>query len=141
MNLLEALEKKKAIEEVIQDKTNSIEQYLQDQIMLSEVLTDIDSLIDQFYELERLIQKNYESVMVSQTESISDVISYADALSEKINVLKHLLLQAYKNQITINIKSDVDTKIVITSIKQYEDLRSVLIKKIKDVCFNTSLSA
>ena len=140
MNLIEALERKKALEETIQDRLESILEHLDRQVILSGILTDIDSLIDQFYTLERLIQKSYESTMVSSTESISDIITYADGLSKKVDALKFLITAALKKEIEDGTRPSIDIDTVLASIKQYEELKSILIKKVKDVCFNTSLS-
>jgi hypothetical protein len=141
MNLIEALERKKAINEIISDKTEYITECLNDAEVLSKNLCELDSLVDKFYSLERLVQKRYEETKISDTESISDVISYVDALSKKINILEFLLLTSNKNFIIFGLENEVDTDTVLFTIEQYKELRNKLVKKIKDVCFKTSLSA
>jgi len=141
MNLVEALEKKKAIWIVIEDRLDTLSDNIYDQEELSSILIEIDSLVDQFYSLERLIQKNYESTKVSSTESIADVLSYLDGLAKKIDVLKHLLLELHKNKINTGVTSDIDVDSLLQSIRQYESMQSALLKKVKDVCFCSSLDA
>ena len=140
MNLVEAIEQKKALEDIIQEQIDSLQSYLDDKIILSEILTEIDHYIDQFFILERLIQKGYESTMISSSESISDVISYIDSITKKIDVLKHVILQSNKSLIKNRQNTDVDINTVLSSIKQYEELKNILIKKVKDACFSTCIN-
>ena len=135
MLLVEALERKKALDDLISKNMGEIVNFLGDQKKLSEILTNIDSLIDQFYNLERFIQKSYESTMLSTTESISDIISYTDGITKKIDVLKLLILEINKKEITTSSTIEIDLIPILSSIRQYEELRQVLVKKVRDLCY------
>jgi len=140
MNLLQALEKKRALEEVIEEKTTALLQHLDDSKILSTLLNELDALIETYYRVEREIENKYHSTKVSNTESISDVISYVDSIDKKIEVLKFLLLQSHKQEIETGNQTDVSHSTVMSSIKQYEELRHALVKKIKEVCTTTFLA-
>ena len=139
MNLLEALEKKKALESALGDRIDSLDEFLDDSESMSKVMTKIDSLVDTVFNLGRKIERQYNKVLISKTESISDVISYIDGLTKKINVLRYLLLTANKREIDTGEKTSVSAQTLLTSIQHYEALKNSLVSKVKDVCFNTEL--
>jgi hypothetical protein len=134
MNLLEALEKKRALESVINDKIDTLKSNLYDRDTLSEILTEIESFVDQYFTIERTIEKEYNSTLLTPSETISDVISYVDGINRKIEVLRFLLLSANKEEIETGKKTDVDIKIILASIERYKELENILVKKIRNAC-------
>lgn len=83
MNLLEALEKKKALESALEDRLELLSTCLDDQEEISRLMTAIDTLVDEIFGLGRKVDRKYETTFISQTETISDVISYIDGLTKK----------------------------------------------------------
>lgn len=139
MNLLEALEKRKALESALDDRLESLSDNLGDTESVSKLMTDIDGLIDETFSLGRRVDRQYNNTLISKTESISDVISYIDGLTKKINVLRYLLLTANKHEIETGEKTGVSAHTLLTSIQHYETLKNSLVKKVRDVCFDTQL--
>ena len=139
MNLLEALERKKALESSLEDRIDTLKIFLSDEENLSHTMGDIDLLIDDIFKLDRQIEIKYNNTLVSKTESISDVISYIDGLTKKVNVLRYLLLTANKYEIETGEKTKVSAQTLLASIKHYEALKNSLVSKVRDVCFDTKM--
>jgi len=139
MNLLEALEKKKALESILEDKLESLSNHLNDVEEMTLILTSIDSTIDNVFSLGRKVDILYNNTLVSKTESISDVISYVDGLTKKINVLRYLLLAANKYEIETSEKTSVSAVTLLNTIQHYESLKNSLVTEIRTVCLKTEL--
>jgi len=139
MNLLEALEKKKALESILEDKLESLSNHLNDIEEMTLILTSIDSTIDNVFSLGRKVDILYNNTLVSKTESISDVISYVDGLTKKINVLRYLLLAANKYEIETSEKTSVSAVTLLNTIQHYESLKNSLVTEIRTVCLKTEL--
>lgn len=139
MNLLEALEKKKALESILEDKLESLLNHLNDIEELTDILTNIDSTVDNIFSLGRKVDILYNSTLISKTESISDVISYVDGLTKKINVLRYLLLAANKYEIETSEKTSVSAVTLLNTIQHYESLKNSLVTEIRTVCLKTEL--
>lgn len=140
MNVLKALEKKKAIRAIINNKLNNIVSNIESTETLSNNLEDISSYIDTFFKLERDIDTAYNSVFISNTETIADVISYADCITKKIEILREILhaILIKETETKVDLKADAD--LILMSIHSFENLKNKLIDKIKDVCNCTPIS-
>lgn len=139
MNLLEALEKKKALESALEDRLELLSTCLDDQEEISRLMTAIDTLVDEIFGLGRKVDRKYETTFISQTETISDVISYIDGLTKKINILRYLLITANKHEIDTGEKTSVSANTLLTSIQHYEAMKNSLVSKVKSVCLDTEI--
>lgn len=136
MNLISALEKNKALLSLIDDKVLSIKNSLYDIEKLSDILTEIDGFIDEYYKTERSIDKYYNEIKISQTETISDALSHVDCLEYKIKVLQQLLLETNKTEIKYGEKTEIESDPIISTINYYKSLKNNLLDNIREVCFN-----
>jgi len=137
MNLLEALEKKRALESILNDLIEDMDSKFCDLESLSATLSEIDNYVDDIFGMERNINFCYQNTKVSKTESISDAFSHIDGLTKKIEVLKYLLLRINKKEILTGTSVGLDQKSVLSSIRYYEDLKNKLVDRVKEVCENT----
>lgn len=139
MNILEALERKNALGDLIEEKKESLKYLLYDADKLSESLNEIGSLTDEWFYLERSIERAYSTTMVSPTETISDAISYVDSLDKKINVFKYLLRLSNRTEVERRDATEVDANSVLNTIDEYEQAKNKLVKSIRDLCSITKI--
>lgn len=139
MNILEALERKNALGDLIEEKKESLKYLLYDADKLSELLDEIGSLTDEWFYLERSIERAYNTTMVSSTETISDAISYADSLDKKISVFKYLLRLSNRAEVERKDTTEVDAGSVLNTIDEYEQAKNKLVKSIRDLCSITEI--
>lgn len=139
MNLLEALEAKRALESIVVDITETLSSKLHDKNEVSSSLSEIDKYIEKLFYFERVVEKKYSNTMITDTESIADVISYIDCFSRKIDVLRSLLLLANREKILSDTAVDLDINTLIATIHQYEDIKNTMIKKVKTACASITI--
>lgn len=137
MNLLEALEKKRALTTVIDDLEDSFSININNLEKLTEILTDVDKFVDELFHMERLITRHYQETMVTSEESVADALTHVDALNRKIEALKYLLLEVTREEILTGNKSTLSKRVILTSIIHYETIKDNLVTKVKEICYNT----
>ena len=136
MNLLEAIEKKNAMKNILEDSISYICDYT-DIEKLSYNLTEIDKLVDDIFLFERKINYLYQDVMITLNDSIYDTLVHIDALDKKIEILNTLLIEDNKREIKSGVESKLNRKAVLSSIGRYKTLKNNLEQKVREVCYNT----
>jgi hypothetical protein len=143
MKILQALERKRAYEELLEEALSFVGSNISNSTDLSSSLEKIDKYIEEIFYLDRKITNKYYETVVAQTkdssENITDALSYIDCLDKKIAVMKYFLLCLNKEEIQNNKTSVLDVNAILSTVSQYEDLKNTLSRKIRSICLETDV--